>query len=127
MIAHDPRWSLPRGNTLVPSGWQATEGRILRGERGSGPELGTTRLTWLRRGATVAMPEALKAELGKLEFLRRHGADHLDLSRLSAGRRRCSPRSAGASRLVRSAALVGGRGMAIRAQVERLAAAVRCG
>ena len=24
MITHDPRWSLPRGNTLVPSRWQAT-------------------------------------------------------------------------------------------------------
>jgi hypothetical protein len=23
MITHDPRWSLPRGNTLVPSRWQA--------------------------------------------------------------------------------------------------------
>jgi hypothetical protein len=26
MITHDPRWSLPRGNTLVPSRWQATAG-----------------------------------------------------------------------------------------------------
>jgi len=25
MITHDPRWSLPRGNTLVPLRWQATE------------------------------------------------------------------------------------------------------
>jgi hypothetical protein len=24
MITRDPRWSLPRGNTLVPSRWQAT-------------------------------------------------------------------------------------------------------
>ena len=24
MISHDPRWSLPRGSTLVPSRWQAT-------------------------------------------------------------------------------------------------------
>jgi hypothetical protein len=24
MITHDARWSLPRGNTLVPSRWQAT-------------------------------------------------------------------------------------------------------
>jgi hypothetical protein len=24
MITHDPRWSLTRGNTLVPSRWQAT-------------------------------------------------------------------------------------------------------
>jgi hypothetical protein len=52
------------------------------------PDLGLTRLAWLRRGATVATPELLKAELDKLEFLRRHGADHLDLSRLPVGRRR---------------------------------------
>jgi hypothetical protein len=52
------------------------------------PDLGMTRLAWLRRGATVATPELLKAELDKLEFLRRHGAEHLDLSRLPVGRRR---------------------------------------
>ena len=52
------------------------------------PDLGLTRLAWLRRGATVATPELLKAELDKLEFLRRHGADNLDLSRLPVGRRR---------------------------------------
>jgi len=52
------------------------------------PELGMTRLAWLRRGATAATPEMVKAELDKLEFLRRHGADVLDLSRLPAGRRR---------------------------------------
>jgi Antitoxin Phd_YefM, type II toxin-antitoxin system len=28
MITHDPRWSLPRGNTLVPSRWQATAGHV---------------------------------------------------------------------------------------------------
>ena len=47
-----------------------------------------TRLAWLRRGATAATPEVLKAELAKLEFLRGHGADRLDLSALPAGRRR---------------------------------------
>ena len=52
------------------------------------PDLGITRLAWLRRGATVATPQLLKAELEKQEFLRRHGADTLDLSRLPAGRRR---------------------------------------
>jgi hypothetical protein len=26
MITHDPRWSHPRGNTPVPSRWQATAG-----------------------------------------------------------------------------------------------------
>ncbi len=51
-------------------------------------ELGMTRLAWLRRGATAATPEVLKAELAKLEFLRGHGADRLDLSALPAGRRR---------------------------------------
>ncbi len=51
-------------------------------------ELGMTRLAWLRRGATAATPEVLKAELAKLEFLRAHGADRLDLSILPAGRRR---------------------------------------
>lgn len=51
-------------------------------------ELGTTRLAWLRRGATAATPEVLKAELDKLEFLRQHGADRLDLSMLPTGRRR---------------------------------------
>ncbi|WP_236054764.1 DUF4158 domain-containing protein [Mycobacterium sp. SM1] len=52
------------------------------------PDLGLTRLAWLRRGATVATPELLKAELDKLEFLRRHGADRLDLSQLPVGRQR---------------------------------------
>lgn len=52
------------------------------------PDLGVTGLAWLRRGATAATPEVLKAELDKLTFLRRHGADTLDLSRLPAGRRR---------------------------------------
>ena len=52
------------------------------------PDLGITRLAWLRRGATAATPEVLKAELDKLEFLRRHGADRLDLSCVPAGRRR---------------------------------------
>ncbi len=51
-------------------------------------ELGMTRLAWLRRGATAATPEVLKAELAKLEFLRGHGADRLDLSAIPAGRRR---------------------------------------
>ncbi len=41
------------------------------------PDLGITRLAWLRRGATAATSEVLKAELDKLEFLRRHGADQL--------------------------------------------------
>lgn len=52
------------------------------------PDLGITRLAWLRRGATAATPEVLKAELDKLECLRRHGADTLDLSRLPTGQLR---------------------------------------
>src|SRR3954447_9201865 len=52
------------------------------------PDLGITRLAWLRRGATAATPEMVKAERDKLEFLRHHGADSLDLSVLPAGRRR---------------------------------------
>ena len=34
MITHDPRWSLPRGNTLVPSRWQATDWQVASGRRG---------------------------------------------------------------------------------------------
>jgi hypothetical protein len=34
MITHDPRWSLPRGNTLVPSRWQATPPSRRLGRRG---------------------------------------------------------------------------------------------
>ena len=51
-------------------------------------ELGMTRLAWLRRSATAATPEVVKAELVKLEFLRAHGADQLDLSALPTVRRR---------------------------------------
>ncbi|MGH3419052.1 MAG: Tn3 family transposase, partial [Streptosporangiaceae bacterium] len=51
-------------------------------------ELGMTRLAWLRRGATAATPEVLKAELAKLEFLRGQGAGRLDLTAVPAGRRR---------------------------------------
>lgn len=48
-------------------------------------DLGITRLAWLR---TAATPEVLKSELDKLNFLRQHGTDRLDLSRLPARRRR---------------------------------------
>lgn len=51
-------------------------------------ELGMTRLAWMRRRATAATPEVLKAELAKLEFLCGYGADRLDLFGLLAGRRR---------------------------------------
>ena len=52
------------------------------------PDLGMSRLAWLRRGATSATPEVIKAELGKLAYLRALGADTLDLSMLPPGRRR---------------------------------------
>jgi hypothetical protein len=57
--------------------------------------LGMTRLAWLRRGATAATPEVLKAERAKLEFLRAHGADRFDLSALPVDGG-CWPRPAAA-------------------------------
>jgi len=52
------------------------------------PDLGVSRLVWLRRGATSATAEAIKTELDKLAFLRGLGADTLDLSALPPARRR---------------------------------------
>ncbi len=52
------------------------------------PELGRTPLGWLGSGATQASPAAVKAELDKLAYLRRLGAQTLDLSALPAERRR---------------------------------------
>lgn len=52
------------------------------------PEIGMTRLRWLSTGPVEASPAAVKAEIGKLEFLRALGADTLDLSMLPAERRR---------------------------------------
>jgi len=52
------------------------------------PEVGMTRLRWLTTGAVEASPAGVKAEVGKLEFLRGLGADALDLSVLPAERRR---------------------------------------
>ena len=51
-------------------------------------ELGSTRLSWLGNGATQPSPEAIKTEIGKLGYLRRIGADELDLSVLPAERAR---------------------------------------
>lgn len=51
-------------------------------------ELGTTRLNWLGTGATQPSPDAIKTEIGKLRYLRRIGADGLDLSVLPAERAR---------------------------------------
>lgn len=52
------------------------------------PEVGMTRLRWLGTGPVEASPAAVKAEIGKLEFLRAMGAHSLDLSVLPAERRR---------------------------------------
>ena len=43
MITHDLRWSLPRGNTPVPSRWQATRGQRLRRASGVIPVFRTAR------------------------------------------------------------------------------------
>jgi TnpA family transposase len=52
------------------------------------PEIGITRLQWLSKGPVEASPAAVRAEVGKLEFLRGLGAHELDLSVLPAERRR---------------------------------------
>lgn len=52
------------------------------------PDLGVSRLVWLRRGATSATAEVIKTELTKLAFLRGLDADALDLSVLPPSRRR---------------------------------------
>lgn len=52
------------------------------------PEVGMTRLRWLGRGPVEASPAAVRAEVGKLKFLRGLGAHELDLSVLPAERRR---------------------------------------
>ena len=52
------------------------------------PRLGRTRLAWLGIGPTQASPAAVKAELGKLAYLRTLDAHTLDPSALPAERRR---------------------------------------
>jgi hypothetical protein len=52
------------------------------------PVLGSTRLTWLGAGPTDASAGAVRAEVGKLLFLRGLDAHTLDLSMLPAERRR---------------------------------------
>lgn len=53
------------------------------------PQLGSSRLVWLRRGATATTTEAFRGEAAKLAFLTGElHADRLDLSMLPAGRRR---------------------------------------
>lgn len=51
-------------------------------------ELGSTRLSWLGNGATQPSPGAIKTEIAKLAYLRRIGADELDLSALPTQRSR---------------------------------------
>jgi len=52
------------------------------------PSIGTSRLKWLSTGPVEASATAVKAEVEKLGFLRRLGADTLDMSVLPAERRR---------------------------------------
>lgn len=52
------------------------------------PKLGSTRLTWLGRGATRSSPSAIRAELEKYAFLSGLEAVQLDLSMLPRERRR---------------------------------------
>lgn len=52
------------------------------------PVIGMTRLRWLSTCPVEASAAAVKAEIGKLEFLRELGAHTLDLSVLPAERRR---------------------------------------
>lgn len=52
------------------------------------PDLGSTRLHWLRTGPTRPSPAAVKAELAKYAFLRGLDAHSVDLSMLPAERRR---------------------------------------
>jgi len=51
-------------------------------------ELGVAPLVWLGAGATTASPEAIKTEIAKLGYLRRLGADRLDLTMIAPERRR---------------------------------------
>ncbi len=52
------------------------------------PALGMAPLTWLDKGAPSAAPEAIKAEVAKLAYLRELGADRIDLSGLPPERAR---------------------------------------
>lgn len=51
-------------------------------------EAGMAPLVWLDRGATSSSPEAIKAEIAKLSYLRELGADRLDLSAIPPERLR---------------------------------------
>jgi TnpA family transposase len=52
------------------------------------PALGMAPLTWLDKGAPSAAPEAIKAEVAKLAYLRELGADRIDLSLIPPERAR---------------------------------------
>jgi len=60
------------------------------------PDLGVTGLAWLRRGATAATPEVLKAELDKLTFLRATAPTRWTCLAYRPGGGGCSPRLAAA-------------------------------
>ena len=60
MITHDQRWSLPRGNTLVPSRWQATRPDPFRTAR----YLGFVRVTdTIRQPVKSAISSAIRQGL----------------------------------------------------------------
>jgi TnpA family transposase len=52
------------------------------------PDLGMAPLVWLDKGATSSSPEAIKAEIAKLDYLRERGADDVDLSAIPPERLR---------------------------------------
>lgn len=52
------------------------------------PELGMVPLTWLDEGAPSSSPEAIKAEVAKLGYLKELGADRIDLSAIPPERAR---------------------------------------
>ena len=52
------------------------------------PQIGAARLVWLHTGASSASPRSTREEIQKLDFLRRTGTHHLDLSPIPSDRRR---------------------------------------
>jgi hypothetical protein len=69
---------------------QLTEARCAQLDRliDTDPDKGVAPLVWLGDGATSASPEAIKAELAKLAYLRELGAERLDLTAVPPERRR---------------------------------------
>jgi len=85
---------------LRPQLWEARCAR-LDALVNTDPDLGMAPLTWLDKGATNPSPEAVKAEVAKLGYLRELGADRIDLSavpperlrQLAAVGRRSTPKA----------------------------------